>query len=92
MDRNGIDLPPDPQAWEILDEPPCMADPVGEVDLEKAGIRTIIWATGFAFDFGWLEVDAFHADGTPFHKRGISSETGIYFLGLPELTQIVVKA
>ncbi|MFN3614863.1 MAG: FAD-dependent oxidoreductase, partial [Rubrimonas sp.] len=30
--------------------------------------------------------NAFHPDGTPYHKRGISSEMGIYFLGLPELT------
>ena len=43
-------------------------------------------ATGFKFDFNWLQVDAFHGDGTPFHKRGISAEQGIYFLGLPKLT------
>ena len=84
--RNGIDLPPEPAAWEMLPDPPCMIDPVRSLDLAAAGITTIIWATGFTFDFGWLDVDAFHPDGTPFHKRGISSEQGIYFLGLPELT------
>lgn len=86
IDRNGIDLPVEPEAWEIAADPACIANPVLELDLAKAGIKSIIWATGFKFDFSWLDVDAFHQDGTPFHKRGISSETGIYFLGLPELT------
>lgn len=84
--RNGIDLPPEPEAWDIAADPECLTNPVLELDLAAANVRTIIWATGFAFDFNWLKVDAFHADGTPFHKRGISSEMGIYFLGLPELT------
>jgi len=84
--RNGVDLPPEPEAWTIETDPACVTDPILELDLAKAGIRTIIWATGFKFDFSWLEVRAFRDDGMPFHKRGISSEPGIYFLGLPELT------
>lgn len=86
VERNGIDLPPEAEAWEIGADPACVTDPVRNLDLAAAGIKTIIWATGFKFDFSWLDVNAFHEDGTPFHKRGISSETGIYFLGLPELT------
>lgn len=84
--RNGLDLPPEPDAWEIAPDPDCVANPVLQLDLQAAGVQSIIWATGFKFDFSWLKVDAFHEDGTPFHKRGISSESGIYFLGLPELT------
>ncbi|MDT0681093.1 NAD(P)/FAD-dependent oxidoreductase [Roseicyclus sp. F158] len=86
VERNGIDLPPEPDAWTIDADPACIADPILEVDLAKAGIRTIIWATGFRFDFSWLDVNAFREDGTPYHKRGISAEPGIYFLGLPDLT------
>ena len=86
VERNGIDLPPEPEAWEIETDPDCVTNPVLELDLAKAGIGTIIWATGFKFDFSWLQVPAFHENGTPFHKRGISSQPGIYFLGLPELT------
>ena len=84
--RNGIDLPPEPEAWEIEPDPACVTDPVRAVDLKAQNVSTIIWATGFRFDFSWLDVNAFHEDGTPFHKRGISAENGIYFLGLPELT------
>lgn len=86
VERNGIDLPPEPEAWEIAPDPECIRDPIRSLDLAKAGVSTIIWATGYRFDFSWLQVDAFHPDGTPFHKRGISSEMGVYFLGLPELT------
>jgi putative flavoprotein involved in K+ transport len=86
VERNGLDLPPEPEAWEMAPDPDCVTTPILELDLHRAGIRNVIWATGFRFDFSWLAVDAFHPDGTPFHKRGISSEAGIYFLGLPGLT------
>ncbi len=56
-----------------------------QLDLAEAGIGTILWATGFKFDYGWLQVDAFDDKGEPYHKRGISAESGIYFLGLPNL-------
>ena len=48
-----------------------------------ARISTIIWATGFVADYGWMKVDAFGERGKPQHQRGVSSEPGIYFLGLP---------
>lgn len=85
IERNGLDFPPEPQAWELLPDPECLINPLSELDLQAAGITSIIWATGFKFDFSWLKVDAFDANGVPFHKRGISAERGIYFLGLPNL-------
>ena len=50
-------------------------------------MNTILWATGFRLDFGWLQVDAFGPDGRPSHRRGVSSEPGVYFLGLPWLSR-----
>ncbi len=85
IERNGLDLPPEPQAWELLPDPQCLLNPLAQLDIAAAGITTIIWATGFKFDFSWLQVDAFDEKGLPFHKRGISAERGIYFLGLPNL-------
>jgi len=84
--REGIDLSEEPGAREILADPECLIDPVLELDLAEAGITTIIWATGYEQDFSWLKVDTFDADGLPQHRRGISNEPGIYFLGLPWLT------
>jgi len=86
-DRNGLDLPLEPEAHEIGPDPDCMTNPILALDLKKAGITTILWATGYALDFGWLKVDAFDENGRPKHQRGVSSERGIYFLGLPWLSR-----
>jgi putative flavoprotein involved in K+ transport len=81
-----MDLPPEPEAWMRFEDPECLKHPIHSLDLAQAGIRTILWATGFKYDFSWLDVDAFDQQGMPLHKRGISAEHGIYFLGLPDLT------
>jgi putative flavoprotein involved in K+ transport len=64
-----------------------MTDPLLELDLAAAGVTSIIWATGFAADYSWLQVDAFDERGKPKHRRGVSSEPGVYFLGLPWLSR-----
>jgi putative flavoprotein involved in K+ transport len=81
--RNGIDLPSEPQAHEIDPDPDCVTNPILSLDLAVKGITSIVWATGYARDFGWLKLDAFDARGRPRHQRGVSSEPGLYFLGLP---------
>ena len=85
--RNGVDLPEDPLARELGAMPSCVTDPVRQLDLREAGINSIIWATGYELDFSWLEVDVFAPDGKPDHQRGVSSEPGIYFVGLPWLSR-----
>ncbi|RRH97447.1 FAD-dependent oxidoreductase [Mesorhizobium tamadayense] len=81
--RNGLDLPEEPVARRIDPDPECVTNPIRELDLAEAGIAAIVWATGFAVDYSWLKVDAFDEKGRPRHHRGVSTEPGIYFLGLP---------
>ena len=85
--RNGLELPREPQARTLGPDPDCVANPILELDLAAAGITSIVWAVGFALDYGWLQVDAFDENGRPNHQRGVSSEPGIYFLGLPWLSR-----
>jgi putative flavoprotein involved in K+ transport len=85
-DREGLDLPPEPEARRIDPDPPCVTDPILTLDLGEAGISAIVWATGYAFDFGWLQAGAFDAAGRPQHSRGVSPVPGLYFLGLPWLS------
>ncbi|HJQ04490.1 MAG TPA: NAD(P)/FAD-dependent oxidoreductase [Nocardioides sp.] len=85
--RNGLDLPEEPEARVIGPDPACLTDPTLEVDLAEAGITTILWATGYRADYSWLEVDTFDERGRPIHRRGVSNEPGIYFLGLPWLSR-----
>lgn len=77
---NGIDAPegsiytPDwfPQERETL-------------DLANSGITSVIWSIGFRPDFNWLDATVFNGRGEPKHQRGITSERGLYFIGLPWL-------
>ena len=84
---NGLDLPEEPAAREFLPDPPCMTSPILSLNLAEAGIATIIWATGYAVDYSWLNVNAFNEQRRPQHQRGVSSEPGVYFLGLPWLSR-----
>ncbi len=85
--ENGLDLPEEPDARAIGPDPTCITDPIREIDLAAKGISTIIWATGYKQDFGWLHVDALDEAGKPRHHRGISPVPGVYFLGLPWLSR-----
>ena len=87
VERNGLDLPLEPEARRRLADPACVTSPILELDLAAAGVTSIIWATGYAVDFNWLKVDAFDANGKPKHQRGVSAEPGVYFVGLPWLSR-----
>jgi putative flavoprotein involved in K+ transport len=83
IERNGVDLPAEPEAHIIGTDPDCLTNPITDLNLNDAGITSIIWATGFKLDFSWLKLDIFDEKGKPKHERGISAEPGVYFLGLP---------
>jgi putative flavoprotein involved in K+ transport len=83
IERNGVDLPEEPGARILGPAPECVTSPVLELDLARAGVTSIVWATGFSADYSWLNVGAFDENGKPKHQRGVSSEPGVYFLGLP---------
>jgi putative flavoprotein involved in K+ transport len=86
-ERNGLDLPQEPEARIIPADPECVTHPLHDLALAEAGVTSIVWATGYAVDFNWLKVNAFDEKGKPTHQRGVSKEPGIYFLGLPWLSR-----
>lgn len=59
--------------------------PVRELGLRAAGVRAVVWSTGYRHDFGWIEVPVFDGRGYPGHRRGVTAADGLYFLGLPWL-------
>ncbi|TWC34087.1 putative flavoprotein involved in K+ transport [Pseudomonas sp. SJZ079] len=87
IERNGLDLPPEPEARNSYPEPQCVSNPILELNLAEAGVTSIVWATGFGVDYSWLQVKAFDESGKPKHQRGVSSEPGVYFVGLPWLSR-----
>ena len=52
------------------------------LDLAEAGIKTVIWATGFSWDFSWIQLPIFDEYGYPIQRRGVTDYPGLYFLGL----------
>lgn len=84
----GLDFPEEPKARVFPPDPACVTDPILTLDLAQEGVTTILWATGYALDYGWLKVDALDAAGRPDHVNGVSRKVpGLYFIGLPWLTR-----
>ena len=61
------------------------AEEIINLDLKSEGITSVIWATGYKFDFGMVKLPIFDVDGYPVQKRGVTEYPGLYFIGLPFL-------
>ena len=85
--NHNLDMPEEPEAKIIRPAPQCMREPLLELDLAKAGVTSIIWATGYVLDFDWLKLDTFDDKGRPAHQRGVAKIPGLYFLGLTWLAR-----
>ena len=80
--RKCLSFPEEADPPEVFPDPSPAMD---TLDLRAAGIGTVIWATGYRYDFGWIDLDVFAPSGVPAHRRGVTSLPGAYFLGLPLL-------
>ena len=56
-----------------------------QLDLGSGEIQSIVWATGFRPDYGWLDVPVVDAKGQLLHDGGVVDSPGLYALGLPVL-------
>jgi putative flavoprotein involved in K+ transport len=54
----------------------------GLLDLRQAGVTSVIYATGFHFDFSWIDLPVFGERGYPRYERGVTELPGLYFVGL----------
>lgn len=61
---------------------------IAELDIRSEGIGSVIWATGYRYDFGWIKCPVFGAAGRPVHQRGVTDVPGLYFLGLARLHKV----
>lgn len=72
-------------AEEETTAPAALPTPVAEIDwldLRRENIASIIWATGYDYDYGWLQVPVLDVQGRPLQQRGVTPVPGLYFLGL----------
>ena len=56
-----------------------------KIDLTSGEIGSVIWATGFRPDYGWLHAPVLDAKGRLRHEGGVLDAPGLYALGLPML-------
>lgn len=67
-----------PRVEGVAEGEPLLAD--GRV----LDVASVVWATGFKPDFGWIELPVFGEDRYPLQHRGVvGTAPGLYFLGLP---------
>lgn len=82
IEKAGIDAPVEARYVPVW-EPGPEADNPSDLDLKAAGITTVIWSTGYGRDDRWIELPIFNGRGYPTHDRGVTSQPGVYFIGLP---------
>ena len=76
--KNGLDaLESDEEV--VKWRPP---EPRASLDLNEAGITTVIYATGFHYNFSWINFPVLDDRGYPRYERGITALPGLYFVGL----------
>lgn len=74
----------DPYAGRPSDPLPVIPVPrsPASLDLARAGVTSVVWATGFRPWYPWLKLPVLGPDGRIRHRRGITEVPGLYAIGL----------
>ena len=62
---------------------PAFMNAPAELDLNAAGIETVVWATGYRREYPWLKIPLLDERGELIHEGGVTPWPGVYALGLP---------
>jgi putative flavoprotein involved in K+ transport len=84
----GLDATLPPLEDDPADRPhpdPALVHGPATLDLERAGVGTLIWATGVGCRLDWLPRSLLDEHGAPRHEDGSTPVPGLYVLGLPWL-------
>jgi putative flavoprotein involved in K+ transport len=81
--QSGRDAEVDPvERFAATDAP---SSPRWQLDLRSGEVESVVWATGFRPDYGWLDVPVLDEKGGLRHAGGVVDSPGMYALGLPVL-------
>lgn len=81
IDQQGISAPP-PSVYTPVWQPEQERE---AANLREHGVGSVLWCIGFRPDFSWLEAPVFDGHDNPVHRRGVTAQPGLYFVGLPWL-------
>jgi putative flavoprotein involved in K+ transport len=78
--KNGMNNPTDSVS---MGDDGYRAPEIQSLDLEKEGVKVIIWATGYAYDYSMVQLPLLDEYGFPSTDRGVTCYPGLYMLGMP---------
>ena len=88
IDSAGTAMPREEGFDPYLSEIPEPLREIDTLDMRAANITAVVWATGYSFDFGWIDCPVFDERGAPAQHRGVTAVPGLYFLGLPRMHKV----
>jgi putative flavoprotein involved in K+ transport len=76
--EHGLDIPEEtlPQLRDGFNQPV-----IEQLDLDEAGIASVIWATGYVLDLSFVKLPVLDEEGFPITDRGVTQFPGLYFVG-----------
>lgn len=80
IDKSGLPAGERPARSALKDG--YNAEIITQLDLVAEDINTVIWATGYSFDFSWVRLTLLDEYGYPIQQRGVTNYPGLFFLGL----------
>lgn len=81
VERDGLDAPAEGWPADLRSDDAAYEPGPTAIDLRQ-GIGTVIWATGYRPDFGWVRLQFADDRGYPIQRRGVTEIPGLYVLGL----------
>jgi putative flavoprotein involved in K+ transport len=63
-------------------EPVLAAEHPAELDLDRVGIRSVVWATGYRRSYPWLHVPVLDRSGEIRHLAGTTAAPGLHVVGM----------
>jgi putative flavoprotein involved in K+ transport len=77
--QNNLDVPP--ETLPVLRDGYEVEETL-TMNLREAGVTSIIWATGYRFDFSLVRLPVFDSAGFPIQNSGVTKTPGLFFTGL----------
>lgn len=79
IEKTQLDAPPE-KVEQLTDG--YQSALIETLDLAAAGIGTVVWASGYSFDYSLVHLPVTESSGFPATQRGETRYPGLYFLGM----------
>ncbi len=79
IEKNDVQAP---ESQRAVSRAGYEVDIITRLDLEEEGITSVIWATGYNYDYSWIDFPVFDDTGYPVTDHGVTEQPGFYFVGL----------